>query len=124
MTAAHTVTITATDGPVGSATATLTVSPQIAGQLQSLTVSPTQVNGGANATGTIALSGPAGFGGVVVALKSGNSLVASVPFTVTVPQGSTTATFSINTSTVASAQIITITATAGSISETATLTVE
>lgn len=124
VTAAHTVTITATDGPVGSATATLTVSPQIAGQLQSLTVSPTQVNGGANATGTIALSGPAGFGGVVVALKSGNSLVASVPFTVTVPQGSTTATFSINTSTVASAQIITITATAGSISETATLTVE
>jgi len=72
----------------------------------------------------LALSGPAGFGGVVVALKSGNSLVASVPFTVTVPQGSTTATFSINTSTVASAQIITITATAGSISETATLTVE
>jgi uncharacterized protein (TIGR03437 family) len=124
VTAAHTVTITATDGAVGSATATLTVNPQTAGQLQSVAVSPTQVNGGATATGTVTLSGPAAFGGVVVALKSSNSLVATVPLTLTVPQGSTTATFTINTSTVASAQTITITATAGSISETATLTVE
>jgi hypothetical protein len=102
----------------------LTVNPQAAGQLQSVAVSPTQVSGGATATGTVTLSGPALFGGVVVALKSSNSLVASVPFTVTVPQGSTTTTFTINTSTVASAQMVTITATAGSISETATLTVQ
>jgi len=124
VTAAHTVTIMATDAGVGSATATLTVNPQAAGQLQSVAVSPTQVSGGATATGTVTLSGPALFGGVVVALKSSNSLVASVPFTVTVPQGSTTTTFTINTSTVASAQMVTITATAGSISETATLTVQ
>jgi uncharacterized protein (TIGR03437 family) len=124
VTAAHTVTITATAGGVGSATATLTVNPQTAGQLQSVAVSPTQVNGGATATGTVTLSGPAAFGGVVVALKSSNSLVASTPFTLTVPQGSTTATFTINTSTVATSQTVTITATAGSISETAKLTVE
>jgi uncharacterized protein (TIGR03437 family) len=124
VTAAHTVTITAADGSVGSATATLTVNPQTAGQLQSVAVSPTQVNGGATSSGTVTLSGPAPFGGVVVALKSSNSLVASVPLILTVPQGSATATFTINTSTVASAQTITITATAGSISETANLTVE
>ena len=124
VTAAHTVTITATDGLVGSATATLTINPQTAGQLQSLSVSPTQVNGGATATGTVTLSAPASLNGVVVALKSSSSLVASVPFNLTVPKGSTTATFTISTSTVASAQTVTITATAGSISETATLTVE
>jgi len=122
--AAHTVTITATDGSVGSATATLAVNPPIAGRLQSLTVSPAQVNGGSSANGTVTLSGPAGFGGVLVALKSSNSLVASVPFNVTVPQGSATATFTIMTATVVSAQSVTITATAGSISETATLKVE
>jgi uncharacterized protein (TIGR03437 family) len=123
VTAAHTVTITATDGTVGSATATLTVSPQAPGVLQSVTLSPTEVTGGSTSTGTVTLSGPAQTG-VVVALKSSNVLVASVPFTVTVLQGSTTATFTITTSAVASTQSVTITATAGSISESATLTVE
>jgi uncharacterized protein (TIGR03437 family) len=124
VTAAHNVTITATDGAVGSATATLTVNPQSIGQLQSVTISPTQVNGGASATGTVTLSAPAQLNGLVVALKSSNPQVASVPFNLTVPQGSTTATFTITTSTVASSKTVTITATAGSISETATLTVE
>ena len=123
VTSAHTVTITATDGTVGSATATLTVNPQIAGQLQSLTLSSKQVNGGASATGTVTLSGPAPFGGVIVALRSTNALVAQVPFNITVPQGSTAATFTITTSNVASSQSVTITATAGSISETEILTV-
>lgn len=123
VTAAHTVTITATDGTVGSATATLTVSPQTAGQLQSVTVSPTQVTGGSKATGTVTLSGPA-LTSQAVALKTSNILVASVPFTVTVPQGSTTATFTITTSVVAATQTVTITATAGSLTATAMLTVE
>jgi len=124
VTAARTVIITVSDGPAGSATATLTVNPQTAGQLQSLTLSPTQVNGGAAATGTVTLSGPAPFGGAMVALRSSNALVAQVPFNITVPQGSTSAAFTITTYTVASAQTVTITATAGSVSETATLTVE
>lgn len=123
VTAAHTVTITATYGTMGSATATLTVSPQAAGVLQSVSVSPTQVTGGSNATGTVALSAPAQTS-VAVALKSSNVLVASVPFIVTVPQGSATATFTITTSVVSSSTKVTITATAGSISQTATLTVQ
>lgn len=123
VTAAHTVTITVTDGNVGSASATLTVSPQAPGVLQSVTVSPTTVAGGGTATGTITLSGPAQ-SSLVVALKSSNILVAAVPFTVSVPQGSTMATFNITTSTVASSQTVTITATAGAISQTATLTVQ
>jgi hypothetical protein len=123
VTAAHTVTITVTDGTVGSATATLTISPQTAGQLQSVTVSPAQVTGGGTATGTVTLSGPA-LTSQAVALRTSNILVASVPSAVTVPQGSTTATFTITTSAVASTQKVTITATAGSLTATATLTVE
>jgi len=123
VTAARTVTITATYQGVGSQSATLTVNPQTVGQLQSVTVSPTQVTGGASVTGTVTLSGPAQAGGQVVVLRTSNALVASVPLTVTVPQGSTTATFTIATSKVASTQTVTITATAGTVSETATLTV-
>lgn len=124
VTAAHTVTITVTDAGVGSANAALTVNPQIVGQLQSVSVSPTQVNGGATATGTVTLSGPAQTGGQVVALKTSNILLASVPTTVTIPQGSTSASFKITTAVVAAAQKVTISATAGSVTQTATLTVE
>jgi uncharacterized protein (TIGR03437 family) len=124
VTAAHTVTITATDGVVGSATATLTVNPQTAGELEGVSVSPTQVTGGGTTTGTVTLSGPAPLGGQVVALKSSNPLVASVPFSVTVAQGSAAASFTITTSVVAAAQSVTITAAAGALSQTATLTVE
>jgi uncharacterized protein (TIGR03437 family) len=124
VTAAHTVTITVNDVGVGSATATLTVNQQVAGQLQSVSISPTQVNGGATATGTVTLSGPAQIGGQAVVLKTSNILVASVPTTVTIPQGGTSATFTITTAMVASAQKVTISATVGSVTQTATLTVE
>jgi hypothetical protein len=117
------VTITVTYGGVGSQSATLTVNPQGVGQLQSVTVTPAQVTGGTNATGTITLSGPAQAGGQVVQLKTSNILVAAVPVTVTVPQGTTTAAFTITTSIVASTQTVTITATAGGVMQTATLIV-
>lgn len=124
VTAVHTVTITATDGLVGTATASLTVNPQVAGQLQSVAVSPAQVGGGSNATGTVTLSGNASFGGLVVALRSSNILVATVPLTVTVAQGASSATFTVATTKVATTQTVTITATAGSVSQTATLKVQ
>jgi uncharacterized protein (TIGR03437 family) len=124
VTTAQTVTITARYAALGSATASLTVNPPTVGQLQSVTVSPAQVTGGAHVTGTVTLSGPAQTGGQIVALRTSNILVASAPSIVTVAQGSTTATFTITTNAVASKQTVTITATAGSISETAILTVE
>jgi hypothetical protein len=124
VTSQHVVTITVTDGTVGSATATLAVNPPTTGTLQSLSISPAQVAAKGVATGTVALSGPAQFGGQVVALKSSNSLVASVNSSVTIAQGSTSATFTITASSPATTQIVTITATAGSISQTATLTVQ
>jgi uncharacterized protein (TIGR03437 family) len=124
VTAAHTVTITASAGTLGLASTTLTVNPPTTGQLQSLTISPTQAPAGSSATGTITLSGPAPFGGLIVTLRSSNALAATVPQTVTVGQGNTSATFTITIGVAASAQQVTITATAGSISETATLIVQ
>jgi uncharacterized protein (TIGR03437 family) len=124
VTAAHTVTITATYPNVGSATASLTVNPVTAGQLVSVAVSPGSVSGGGPATGTVTLSGPAPANGLVVALKSSNVLVASVPITVNVVQGSSTATFTVSTNKVATSQTVTITATAGATSKTTTLTVQ
>ena len=125
VTAARTVTITVTYAAGGmlTQTAMLTVNPQAAAQLQSLTVAPTKVTGGASATGTITLTGPAPLGGLIVQLRTSNGLTAQIPFLVIVPQGQTTATFTITTLPVVTTQTATITATAGTVTETATLTV-
>jgi outer membrane protein assembly factor BamB len=87
-----TVTISASLNGV-SQTATLTISP--AG-LASLSLSPTTVQGGSPSTGTANLSGPAGPGGMVVSLTS-NVADATVPPTVTVPQGASSANFTVST---------------------------
>jgi uncharacterized protein (TIGR03437 family) len=58
--------------------------------LQSLTLSPTSIGGGGTVQGTVTLSTSAPTGGAVVALSS-NSSAATVPATVTVPAGATSA---------------------------------
>jgi len=112
VTAARTVTITAAYGGLRQ-TATLTVTPPASATLTGVTISPGYVTGGANATGTVALGAAAPVGGINVSLKS-NSAYAQVPASVIVPQGATTASFTISTSHVPSTQTVTITATAGS----------
>lgn len=61
-----------------------------------ITVSPTTVAGGTGSTGTVTISGPAPTGGATVFLST-TSPSASVPSTVTVAAGQTTATFPITT---------------------------
>ncbi|MEZ0327817.1 MAG: SBBP repeat-containing protein [Fimbriimonas sp.] len=79
-----------------------------------LSVDPPSVVGGKdNATGTITLSNPAPAGGATIKLKSSQPGVAAVPFTVTVEEGSSTATFPITTTGVSSTREVTITATLG-----------
>jgi hypothetical protein len=101
-------------------TATLTVNPALS--VQSVTLSPSSVTGGANSTGTVVLTGPAPAGGATVQLASSNTSAATVPTTVTVAANSTTATFTATTQTVANSTSVTITATLNG-SATATLTV-
>ncbi len=70
-------------------------SPSVA----SLTLSPSTIAGGSgsSATGTITLSAPAPAGGAVVTLASSNIELAAMMPSVTVPQGATTANFTVAT---------------------------
>jgi hypothetical protein len=91
--------------------------------LSAVSVSPTSVVGGTTAQGTITLTGGAPSGGAVVTLSSSNTSVVSVPASVTVAAGASSATFGVNTSAVAANTGVTITATYGGVSRTTTLTV-
>lgn len=66
-------------------------------RLNTFTVSPTTVVGSFNSTGTVTLTTTAPSGGAVVSLQSTNSAVASVPNSVTVPAGQSSAQFTITT---------------------------
>ena len=102
VTAARTVTITATYGSLPKQSATLTVS----------------------ATGTVTLGAAAPLGGITVTLQSSSLAIAQMPSSVTVQQGATSASFTIQTFHVTSTQTVTITATAGVVKQTAVLTVQ
>ena len=94
------VTISVTGGGVTSS-ANLTVNP--AGTpippatLSSFSVSPTSVAGGSPATGTVTLPSAAPAGGTVVTLASNLPGAASVPPSVTIPAGATSASFTVTT---------------------------
>jgi len=89
--------------------------------LSSITVSPTSVIGGNSSTGTLTLAGAAASNAVVT--LSSNNGSATVPPSVTVPQGATTASFSIGTTPVASSTAASISAVYNGVTKAATLTI-
>jgi hypothetical protein len=91
--------------------------------LSSLTLNPTTVTGGDSSTGTVTLSGPAPSGGAQVALSSSDTSVATVPSSVTVAAGATSATFTVSTSAVAASTTVTISANYAGATQSASLTV-
>ncbi len=107
--------------------ATLTVTPPPAppppASLSTVAVNPTSVTGGTSSQGTVTLTSAAPSGGLVVSLSSSNTAAATVPPSVSVAQGATSASFVIPTSAVTSSTSATITASAGGVTRTATLTV-
>jgi hypothetical protein len=90
--------------------------------LSGFTISPSSVSGGAGATGLVTLGGPAPAGGAVVALSS-NSSAATPPPSVTIPAGSTSASFSIATTALAAVTQATLSAVYAGSTRTATLQV-
>ena len=113
-------TVDVNDGSATAATARLsgcTVStsppPSSSVSLSSLTVSPTDVVGPDPATGTVTLSSAAPSGGFAVDLTSDNTAAATVPASVTVPAGSTSAAFTVSTKEVTNAQSAVIIGTVG-----------
>jgi hypothetical protein len=103
--------------------ASISLLPPASAALASLTLNPTTVAGGATSIGTVTLSAPAPSGGIIVNLSSSHPARASVPATVTILSGSSSANFNVTTTKGSRKITATITASQGSIIKTATLTV-
>jgi hypothetical protein len=103
------VTITATYESTRSASLAITAADPLA----SLTIDSASVEGGAVANGTITLAAPAPAGGAIIALASSDTARATVPGTVTIAEGATSASFAILTTRVSTTSNVTITATWG-----------
>lgn len=88
----------------------------------SLTLFPTTVKGGKNVNATARINGAAPTGGMAIAISSSDP-AATVPASVTVAEGTVAKGFVIGTATVNQTKTATITATTGSTSKTATLTI-
>jgi hypothetical protein len=89
----------------------------------SLSLSPTMLDGGASAQGTVVLANPAPAGGVMVSLTSSDTSLATVPPSVTVAAGSTTANFSVGTTAVSTTTSASISASANGTMQTVALTI-
>jgi len=111
------VLLHASDG-LSELTVPLTVSPV---DVALLSLSATSVTGGASATGTITLGAPAPASGAELRISSNQSAV-NVPAVVHIPAGSTSASFVIGSTPAQQKVTVTITATAGALAKSNTLT--
>jgi hypothetical protein len=92
--------------------------------LNSLSLAPSSVGGGGSSTGTVTMNGPAPLAGAVISLSSSNTGVASVPASVTMAAGATSASFTVTTGPVTASTNVTISAAYNGITENALLGVE
>lgn len=90
--------------------------------VQTVTLNPNPVVGGATTTGTVSLLTPAPAGGITVTLAS-NSSTASVPGSVFIPANTISATFPVTTSSVSGSTSVKISATRDTTTATGALTV-
>jgi hypothetical protein len=117
------VTITATYGS-STQSAVLTVTPPSttsAPTVSSLSLNPTSVTGGNSVQGTVTLNAPASTA-MSVSLRSSSAL-ASVPASVTVAAGASSANFTVTSTSVASPASVTISATLNTTTRSATLAI-
>jgi hypothetical protein len=99
----------------------ITVNPAITVILSSVTLTPSVIAGGSTSVGTVNLTGPAPAGGVVVTIMSNKPSKASVPASVVITAGSTSASFNITTTSVKWKTIVTIIASHGGLKKSAKL---
>jgi hypothetical protein len=112
------VTLTVWRSPA-TVNATLTLNPAV---IQSLTLSPSTVTGGANVTATVRLNGKASFYGRTISITSNNAN-AVVPASVKIAAQATLASFTIKTTASLQSQSALITVTDGKTTQSATLTI-
>jgi hypothetical protein len=117
------VTITAFFDTTRSASILVTKGSPPPASLTSITLNPSAVTGGATSLATVTLSSGAPSGGAVVALSSSNTAIATVPVSVTIAAGKTSASATVTSKSVTTTSSATITATYNSVSRSAVLTV-
>jgi hypothetical protein len=105
-----------------SKSANLTVNAAAPAVLSSLTLNPSSVVGGSTSGGTVTLTKPAPASGAIVALTT-NKTVATVPASVNIAPGASSVTFNIVTKTTNKKVTVSIGASYGGITKSATLTV-
>jgi VCBS repeat protein len=113
-------------GTAGAWSTVRSFTPQAApapASLSAISLNPSTVVGGSSSTGTATLTSAAPSGGAVVTLTSSNTAAATVPASVTVAAGATTAPFTATTTSVTASTPVTITATSAGVTRTASLTV-
>jgi hypothetical protein len=118
----YAATLTVTDNLGGASTSAaipIAAKPSLA-MPTSVGFAPSTVKGGQDTLATVSVSSAAG---VVVALTSGNTRVATLPASVQIPAGSTSATFTVKTSRVKAITSVTISASANNGFASGTLTV-
>jgi hypothetical protein len=118
------VTISVSGGGV-TQSATLTVTPVAPppATLSAIVLSPSTVVGGNSSQGTATLASAAPSGGAVVTLTSSNTARATVPASVTVAAGATSATFTVSTASETASTSATISGVSGGVSRSALLTI-
>jgi uncharacterized protein (TIGR03437 family) len=119
----RTVVISAS-GAGATVASMLTIDPPNLPTLINLTINPSIIQGAGTALAAIMLSAPAPAAGLLVNLQSDNAFAAQVPAFTMVPAGMTGVSVQVKTTKVTSPQTVTITATAGGVTKSATLTVE
>jgi hypothetical protein len=121
VTATTTLSISAAYDGVSKSTS-FAVNPQPTATLSGISLNPKSLRGGMTSMGTITLTAPAPAGDMTINVSSSNPSKASVPATVKVLAGNTSANFTITTASVNKKTVVTITASAGGITKSATLT--
>lgn len=118
----RTVTLTAGAGGISKSAslAVLVPPPPI---VSGLTLNPATVEPGNSFTISVALAAPAPVGGVVVALSAAPEGLVSIPSTLSVPAGATLGTTTVGVSPAAVPSVVTVTASLGSSTMSAVLTV-
>ena len=115
--------ITVSDGSTSTTVAVSGCTANLGVTLALLSINPTSVVGGTSSQGTATLTSAAPPGGSVVTLSSSKPSVSSVPASVTVLAGTTSASFSISTVSVPAPTSATISGSFGGVTKSATLTV-
>lgn len=100
-----------------------TIPPLLSYRIASLTLNPPSVLVGSSSTGTVSLAQPAPAGGVTIGIAAAGQFRVTAPQTVFIPEGSTSAAFTIGTTWLDSQTQVVITASSGPYRQSAPLSV-